>query len=162
MSGRVGIMITNGGTHAPAKWAAESAAQIVDVIVIEPDSIVRDTMVREKDVLAANIETALIPFHKFVQDDENEKLDEVGETRLNESNQPDMEHLDQAVEAVQAVADKTIFGPHFRKPEVRPFIVQTLGSHFTTVRHSERSWYADKHPDSEQTKIFRARTGGTN
>lgn len=154
---RVGIMITDNGSHPPEKWAAESAAQIADVIVIDPNSIVRDTMTIEKNNFINALKDTLVRYHEQVQKDEISKLKEFGAYRLNTENSPDPEHLDEAVDAVQSVSKMTMFGAHFNKPEVRHFVHQTLGGHFTTVRHTERSWFADKHPESEQTKIFRAR-----
>lgn len=150
-------MITNGGAHSPEKWAVESAAQITDIIVIDENSIVRDKMQYEKVELTDAIETALVDFHQDIQWNERDKLEQEGAEYLNAPNTVNTDHLEQAVAAVQAAADQTMFGPHFRKSEVKDFIWRTLGGHFTTVRHTERSWFADRHPDSEHTKVFRAR-----
>lgn len=150
-------MVTNGGSHAPEKWAAESAAQITDVIVIEPTSIAFDAMTTAKASFEADVETALVGIHDTVQSHEVSALDKHGTDRLVHDLAPEDDHINAAVAAVTAVADKTMFAAHFRKPEVQAFIRSTLGSHFATVKHIERSWVADKNPDDEKSKIFRAR-----
>lgn len=157
---RVGIMVTNFGSHAPDKWAAESAAQIVDIIQIEPTSIVFDTMSAAKTKLQDDLEVALIASHGTVQDHEGAALDKHGHDRLDHPMAPEADHLDEAVAAVQAVADKSMFSQHFRKPEVVSFVRSTLGSHFASVRQIERSWHADKNPDHPKAKAFRDKYHG--
>lgn len=157
---RVGIMATNGGAHPPQKWAAESAAQITDVIQIAPDSIVFDSMTAAKSKFQDDIEAALVAHHDTVQDHEQDAIDQHGHDRLGHALAPEQEHLDEAVKAVQAVADTTMFAAHFRKPEVQQFVRSTLGSHFASVRQIERSIHADENPNVAQAKAFRDRYHG--
>lgn len=140
---RVGVMTTNGGSHPVEKWAAESAAQIVDVIVIDPDSIVFETVAAAKSKFQELLKETLVEDHACVQAHEVAAITEHGHARLSYDLEPEEDHLTQAVDAVQSLADATMFGPHFRKPEVRTFVRSTLRSHFTTVKQIERSWYAD-------------------
>lgn len=145
---RVGIMVTNGGSHPVEKWAAQSASQIADVIVIAPDSIVFDSMTAAKTKFQDDLETALVDHHDVVHSHENQALKNDGAAHLDSTLDPEAEHLDEAVAAVSAVAEQTMFAAHFRKPEVQAFVRSTLKSHFSSVKHIERSWYADKNKGS--------------
>jgi hypothetical protein len=157
---RVGIMVTNFSSHPPEKWASESAAQIADVIQIAPDSIVYDSMVAAKNDFTDAVEVALKAHHETVQGHEKAAIDKFGPARLDHPLAPESDHLNDAVTAVQTAADKTMFSAHFRKPEVKSFVESTLGSHFATVRHTERSIHADKNPGDVRAKAFRARYHG--
>jgi hypothetical protein len=157
---RVGIMSTNHGTHSPEKWAAETAAQLVDVIHIEPTSIVFDAMSIAKAQFEADLAIALVDSHVEVSTDETDALNEGSLDRLNQPLVPGDDHLNQAVDKVLQIADKSMFASHFRKPEVKVFVRSTVGSHFVTVRHIHRSWHADKHPEAPQAQAYRARFHG--
>lgn len=154
---RVGVLITNNATHSPRQWAAETAAHLMDIVQIDPASIVADSMRHEKSRLTTILEASLEPFHDEVQKDEKTMLTTAGLAHLNTSNLPEPEHLQRAVDTVCAATDQSMFNFHFRKPEVVDFIRATLGSHFTTVRHIERSTFADRNPGAEESKIFHAR-----
>lgn len=141
---RVGILVTNHGSHPPHKWAAETAAQIADVIVIDPTSIVFDSMSAAKSQFQEDLEKALVASHGTVQSHEADALQEHGADRYDHPIAPEDDHINEAVAAVSAVADKTMFASHFRKPDVQAFVRSTLHSHFATVRQIERSWHLDK------------------
>lgn len=153
---KVGILVTNGGTHSPEKWAAESAAQLVDIIQINENSIVFESMTKAKTELEKSIENILVLHHDTVKAHEITAIDEQGFDRLGHTLDPEADHLEAAVSDVQIAADNTMFGTHFRKPEVEKFIRSTLGSHFATVRQIERSTHADKHLHEPKAKAFRA------
>lgn len=157
---RVGILKQDNGSIPASVWAAESAAQIVDVIRIEPNSLAFQALMNEKRTFQQELAVALTSHHEHVQSHECHCLDsENGLDRLCESVDPDMEHLDEAVREVQKIAQNKIFGEHFNKPEVIEFVRSTLGSHFATVKNIERSYHADRNPDTPQAKEFRARNG---
>lgn len=157
---RVGILKQDNGTIPASAWAVESAAQIVDVIKIEPNSLAFEALVREKKAFEQELAAALTPHHEHVQSHECECLQgENGHDRLCESVDPDMDHLEEAVADVQRIAQTKIFGDHFNKPEVIDFVRSTLGSHFATVKNIERSYHADRHPHTPQAQEFRARNG---
>jgi hypothetical protein len=151
---RVGIMVTNHGSHPPEKWAAESAQQIADIIVIEPSSPAYDAMLQAKSKLTSDLEAALVKDFTDVQDEAKATLAKDGDKALNTPIEND---LDGAVATVLAVTDASIFASHYRKPEVQAFIKSTLHSHFTSVKQIERSWHADKNPNTPEAKAFRAR-----
>lgn len=157
---RVGIMVTNHGSHSASKWASESAAQITDVIVIEPGSIVFDTMIAAKAKLAIDLEAALSSHHDTVQSHEKAAIERHGYDRLEHPIAPESDHLDEAVASVLSVSDTSMFAAHFRKPEVMQFVRSTLGSHFASVRQIERSTHADKAPHEPKVKAFREKFHG--
>jgi hypothetical protein len=141
---RVGIMVTNHGSHSPEKWAAESAAQIVDIIQIEPTSVAYHSLTIEKTKVMNEIEQVLVKHHDAVQKRELNKLEEHGTDRFDHEIAPNVELHEAAVADVLKATEMTMFAEHFRKPEVVKFVRSSLGSHFASVKHVERSWYADR------------------
>jgi hypothetical protein len=153
---RVGILTTNHGPHPAAKWAEQSAAMIADVIQIEPTALGFAELNAQKAEFENEVSAALHSDHEAVQTDERDAIAAHGMARLSHSTDPDLEHLDAAVEKVVAVAKTKIFGSHFDKPEVKAFVRTTLGQHFATSKHIERSWHADRNPDSPEAQAFKA------
>ena len=141
---RVGIMVTNNGSHPPEKWASESAAQLVDIIQLEPSAMGYHALVAEKARLAGKFEKALVPHFKKIQDREKDKLEEDGEARLKDDVVPNMDILDEAVESVLSTTADSMFSDHFEKAEVKKFVKSSIGSHMATVKDVERSWYTDQ------------------
>lgn len=156
---RVGILTTNGGPHPASKWAEQSAAMIADVIQIEPTALGFTELTAQKVDFENEVSAALHNDHDFVQWNEREALETHGMVRLSHSTDPDLEHLETAVDKVVAVAKTKVFGSHFEKPEVRAFVRSTLGSHFASVKHIERSWHADRNPDAPEAQAFKAQAG---
>lgn len=154
---KVGILVTDGGPHPADKWAEQSAAQIADIIHIEPDSIAFNELTAQKTEFEKEVAAALTDHHDAVQKHEIAAIDEHGMDRLGHPIAPEAEHLDAAVDAVKQVASTKIFGSHFAKPEVTAFVKETLGSHFASAKHVERSWHADCNADHPQAKAFRAK-----
>jgi len=146
---QVGVMITDGGPHPSEKWADQTASQIIDIAATAPESKLMEARAfREKIV------EILTPHHAKVQEHERGKLAASIEhmvTPLDPS-----EHIDEAVDAIIAAAKGLSFEAHFHKPETRAYLVNLIGSHFATAMHIERSWHADRNPDSEHAKAFRA------
>lgn len=157
---RVGILKQDEGSIKPAAWAAESAAQIVDIIQIEPSSIVHNEMTAQKNLLEGELVALLTKHHQLVQDNEVARFNAEGLDILDAYPVPDMDHLEEVVTEIRDTAKNKLFGTHFDKPEVIEFLRHTMGSHFSTVKHIERSLLADKNPDTEQAKRFRARWHG--
>lgn len=152
---KVGILTTNGGPHPASKWAEQTAAQIADVIVIDPNSLAFEALTAQKQEFENELTVALEDHHELVQSHELGKIEEHGDARLAHDIIPEQEHIDDAVAEVQAVADTKIFGSHFRKPEVVAFLEHTIGSHFATSKHIHRSWHADRNPHTPEAKAFR-------
>ena len=156
---RVGVMVTDNGSHPPEKWAAESAAQIVDVIQIEPNSIAFSEMSNEKTKLGELIKTALVKHHNTNQKLELFAIEEQEFDRFDVTTDPDEDVLSEALADVQECAAQTLFASHFQKPEVVKFVRSTLGSHFATVKQIERSQFADKHLNHPKAKAFKGNQG---
>ena len=156
---RVGVMVTNNGSHPPEKWAAESASQIVDVIQIDPNSIAFNEMNNEKTKLGELIKTALAKHHSTNQKLEVYAIEEKEFDQFDATTDPDEDVLGEAIVTVQECAAQTLFASHFQKPEVVKFVRSTLGSHFATVKQIERSQFADKHINHPKAKAFKEHQG---
>jgi hypothetical protein len=153
---KVGILTTDGGSHPPAKWAEQTAGQIADIISIDPNSVAFDELTAQKNAFEKEITETLTAHHDTVQKHEQTQLSEVGMDRLTHPLLPEDQHLDDAVNSVDNVAQTKIFGSHFKKPEVQHYVKQVIGSHMASIQHIERSWHADKNPDHEHAKAFKA------
>ena len=140
---RVGIMITDGGPHSSEKWAKETAAQIVDCIVIEPDSLAFDALSDQKVAFEKELAVALEASHLEIEDRELTLLADDGMDRVAQPLEPNKEILDQACADVSKVAKGKLFERHFERPEVKKFVRSTISSHFATVKHIHRSWHVD-------------------
>lgn len=152
---KVGILTTNGGPHPAEKWAEQTAAQIVDVIQIEPNSLAFDALTNQKNAFETEIAAALTDTHETVQQHEKAAINEHGFARLSHDITPEETHINEAVGHVQAIADTKLFGPHFHKPEVVEFLRHTIGSHFATAKHIERSWHADRNIHAPEAQEFK-------
>lgn len=152
---KVGILATNNGPHPADKWAEQTAAQIADIIQVEPNSLAFNELTAAKNDFENEIRTALVVHHTTVQDHEKAQIVEHGMSRLEHPIEPEMVHVDDAAADVTAIAKTKIFGSHFNKPEVQDYVRQTIGSHFASVRHVERSWHADRNADTPEAQAFK-------
>lgn len=154
---KVGLLITNHGPHPPEKWAEQTAAQLVDIIQVEPDSLAYEVLTAQKVELEAELMQILTDDHSSVQTHERDAIAEQGMARLEEPLHPDTPHLGDAVYKVIARAKTKIFGAHFNKPEVVKFVQDVIGSHFGSVRYVERSWHADRNADQPEAQAFKTK-----
>lgn len=146
---RVGVMVTNGGSHPPEKWAEESAKQIVDVIQIEPTYPNAEAALQAKNVLRDKIAAALVKHHTAVQDHTKDHLQKHGHDLAAPLNEIDLTPhvefaLDDAIKTVLETSKGTMFEQHFAQPHVVKFVQNTIGSHFATVAQIEHSWHRDR------------------
>ena len=137
---RVGVMITNGGTHPPEKWAEQTVAQIIQVskeALGDAAIAARRLELRMLDVL----ETA----HAEVQAAEKKLIKDLGLALLEQDIDP-TPHVQKPLDALVEAAAGTPFEAHFAKPEIRDYLRRVLGQHFGTAMHIERSTYGDGFP----------------
>ncbi len=148
----IGILVTNNGPHPPEKWAEATASHIVDIA---------DHVAGERRGAAIKLQAAIIDVlethHATVQTGERAKIDEHGADRLAHPLDPG-EHLslDGAVKEIVAAAKGTPWEADFAASAMTDHLRTLLGSHFCTSMHIERSWHADRNPDTEQARAFRA------
>lgn len=150
------IMVTNGGPHPPESWAEVTSNWIVqDLIPVDPAHPDAAKWRLARDELEMKLRKALVSHHANTQDYARRKLKQVGHDRL--SHEPDAgPHVDDAMAAIVEAAKGTPFEAHFTTDKVAEYCRKTLGQHFRTVDHIERSWHADRNPEIEQAKAFRA------
>lgn len=148
---RVGVMVTEGGPHSPDTWAEATADQIIDISADAPDTKLAEArMFREKLV------EILSGHHQLVQEQERGQIDEQGHARLIHDLDVS-ECVDAPAAEIVETARGLSFESHFAKPETQAYLRQVLGSHFATSMHIERSWHADRHPDTDEARAFRAK-----
>lgn len=144
------LMITDGGPHPADKWAAISAAEICDLIVIDQKAISPEAAAARiaKPVLQSAIAAALMGHHAAVQKHERGAIEKHGHDRLSHSIDP-RDHvpktLAEAVKDVALCAAESPFKAHFAQAAVTEAVRGILGSHFSSAMHIERSWHADGH-----------------
>lgn len=170
------VMITNGGVHDAAKWAAVTASEIVDLIQIGEgpisqadadklgktiDEILagRAAARKAKPRLELDIADLVETFHANVQKHERDLLAANGDAQLVAPLDPaggDVDTPEEVVAGIVALAAKTPFGAHCALPAVQAMLATIVSNHFSLSMDIERSTWADKNPDSETTKAYRA------
>lgn len=135
---KVGVMITEGGPHPPEKWAEQTAEQIIDIVETAPEALLS-----EARAFRAQIVEILTVHHATVQETERNLLEASGAAHHAVPIDPSP-HLADPVDAIIAAAQDKSFAEHFNKPETRAYLEQTIGSHFATAMHVERSWHRDR------------------
>jgi hypothetical protein len=143
-------MVTDGGPHPPEMWAEATADQIIDISAQAPES-----KLQEAREFRTKLVTILTGHHDMVQQHERGKLVERGAAHLTTEIDPS-QHVDDPVADVVAASRGYSFEAHFAKPEVQDYLRQTIGNHFATAIHIERSWHADADPEHEASVAFRA------
>lgn len=147
---QVGVLKTDGGPHSAEDWARVTASQIIDIAASAPTALIHEAREFETKLIAL-----LTGFHDRVQKSERGALEKHGAARLATEISTDDHHAD-AVREVIDLAEGTSFENHFAKPAIRVYLARVLNDHFHTSMQIERSWHADRHPDNEHSKAFRA------
>lgn len=143
------VMVTHGGPHPAEKWADRTAN---DIVQIADD--VADDIKAAAYALRAELIAVLMGEHARVQEEERRCLADDHEhlvTKLDPA-----EHAARAVEKVLDKGMASSWGEHFKRPEVRHHVHQTLHQHFGSSMDIERSWHADRNPHTEAAKAYRA------
>lgn len=146
------ILVTNGGSHPPEKWAMTTAEQVFDI----GSSVAGDRLIQAQKLQLA-IAEALMPHYSQAQDDETSRLAEDAKNVLS-SHSVDA-YLDAAMKDVVGAAKGTMWESHFADPDVQAAAREVIGSNFTTAMHVERLWHADRNPDCEFAQSYRAQFG---
>lgn len=144
-----GVLITNGGPHSADKWADITVDQIVQV---SPTASAEMRM--EANVLRVNLKAVVSQLHASVMSGERTLLDADGDGRLGSPLDP-TELREDAVAAVVNAAKDTAWAEHFAKPDVQEYLGRLLMQHFCSIMDIERSWHADRHPDSDAAKAYK-------
>lgn len=151
----VGVMITNGGTHSPEKWAAMTAGQIIQIGEQATGTAVAHARKMELKVL-----DILEDAHREVQEREKEALAQVGPQYLLQDIDPSRYVEKPVIKIIEASAGSP-YERHFALEEVKIYLRNLLRQHFGTAMHVERSTFADQIPDNPLAKIYKSRYGGS-
>ena len=144
-----GILKTDNGPHPADKWAASTARQITEIIVVDENATSPDAVLARKlkPRLELNIADALECHHTDIISKEQEELSVCGSGRYHVSCDA-LDHYPQtiaeALVAVQKCTDATPYAAHFRSPDGAALVVSILRSHFGTVMDIERKWHRDR------------------
>ena len=144
------IMVTDEGPHPAETWAEVTADQIIRISESAPEGLISEARVfRERLVLI------LTGHHDRVQQHERGQIAEAGHARL----QHDLDaagHIDGPLAEIIEAAGATSFADHFQKLEIQQYLRDLLHSHFATSMFIERSWHADRNPETSEAQAFRA------
>ena len=142
------IMITNGGSHPPEKWAMVTAERIFDI----GGSVAGDRLIQAQKLQLA-IAEVLMPHHEKIQSTERTKLDEDSKHLLAPTDATD--YLDDIMDDIVKVSKGTPWQDHFKRPEVQDAARRIIMADIATVQHVERMWHADHHPDSPESQTYK-------
>lgn len=148
---QVGIMITNGGTHPPEKWAAMTASQIIKIgeAAVGPAAVFGRRMeLKILDIL----EVA----HTGLQADEKSAIATLGPDHLVKSIDP-TPYVAKPVAEITFAAIGTPYEAHFASEQVQTYLQRLLGQHFGSAMHIERKTFADTIPDHPAAKAYVAK-----
>lgn len=151
---QVSVLVTNGGPHSAAKWAAVTAAQIISIAA---DSASVQAIEGRK--LELQIIGILEGHHGEVQAHERGEIERHGHRRLVHMLDAEAHALDDKVNQISQAAAGTIFEAHFGSAGIRAHIRAVLKSHFETSMDIERSWHADRHAHTIEARAYRAAKG---
>ena len=131
----VGIMVTNGSTHSPEKWASTSASQLIQIAA---------DAAGEQAIEGRRLELKMLDIlerhHGLVQSEEKEGLERHGVDRY-EHHINVMDRVDEAFEEILEASKGTQFESHFMKEEVQEHCKEVLRKDFVTEIEIERSWH---------------------
>ena len=150
MTGRVGVMITNGADHSPDLWAETTAGCIVEI---------SDHIAAERRGPAIKLQAAIYDVlhrhHTEVADNERVGLQSDGHGRLATPLQHDRE-MDDVLAEVTQCAVGTPWEEDFKTEEFQINLRHLLDRHFNTQVYNARSWHADANMEQPEAQEFRA------
>lgn len=159
------FLITNNGAHPPGKWAELTAESILNLITISEEPTDDEAMLKARDD-ARRTKINLFPvlFNILEQAfDEAQK----GERKLiarhshkrleHDLNRDIAPRVSEAMGKLQTAFAGSMFADHFAKPDVVDVIQRIIGQHIGNNMHIERSYHADRNPDTKEALAFRAR-----
>jgi hypothetical protein len=146
------FLVTDDGPHPPEKWAEVTADHIIAISEqAEETKVVEAQRFREKLV------DLLTRLHDSTQKNERGQLEAEGVGRLAAELDPGEEDLEGPAGEIIQLAAGFSFEDHFQKPETKEHLKNVLRSHHASQVFIERSWHADRNPDSPEAKEFHAK-----
>jgi hypothetical protein len=166
---QTGILSQDNGAISAEDWAQTSAAMLLMAIKVDPASPRRTQIEMAKNRVQAPLAAIFFKHHEAVQRFEREKLAAGDHTRLLlDLDIAEHTDVDQCVGDVLAIVEPLLSNPQlFRAGEVTSdhdhiiahiseVVRQRSEMDLRTTLWIERSWHADRHPDHEHSKAFRA------
>ena len=146
------ILVTDGGPHSAENWAEATSSHIVS-IANTVSGAKRGAAIKLQGLVVDILEKA----HLTVQTGERTKIAQIGPARLTHELVV-AEHIsfEDTIAQIVAAAIGSPWQDDFSKPEFAENLRVLLNSHFATNMHIERSYHADRNPDNDASKQFRA------
>lgn len=148
------ILITNGGAHPAAAWAAATAGMIFPLDGVEDPARKVQAM-----VVQSRIAVVLEACHKEIEDHECGHLHQHGSARLADDHDVG-DHVEDALRQVHEATAGSPWDGHFQKLEVATVVRQIIGDHFATNQHVHRLHHCDANPDCPVAQKYRVRFQG--
>jgi hypothetical protein len=154
------LLITNGGTHPPDKWADTTVESLLDLIQIDEasSSAAAVTARAAKRALRAELFDAILPHHRVNQSDERAALSDDAAEHLCCALDPGGA-VEKAFADIHPLLLTGPFKAHFSQPHVIEVVRATLARDFGTAAYIERSHHCDRHPHTDEAKAFRRAHG---
>jgi hypothetical protein len=165
---QVGVMATDGGPHPPEKWAAITAAQIINIAAdAGRQATAQNGMpvtLDEAQAFEQRVLKILTGHHDMVMQSERDSLKVAGPAGLA-APMTHGDYVDDAVDDIVMLSQATdddgkqrwpAMAQHFSNAAVVDYLKRLLLEHFHSNMMVERSWHADAHRDHEHAKAFHA------
>ena len=141
------IMVTDGGPHAPEKWAAMTAERIFPI-----DPGVTGERLHQAEQFRLTIAELLMPHHTAVQTNERTMLaHDIGHLLTPYAVEGYVAHI---VKDIVDAAKHTPWQAHFARDDVQDAIRLIIGGDLTTIQHIERLWHAGNHPEQAEAQTY--------
>jgi len=148
----VGVMITNGGTHPPEKYAAMTAGQIIQI---------GQNAAGAAAVIGRRMELKILDIleeaHSELQSIEKAAIAQFGSDVLTANIDPSV-HVDKPLAAIIETAKNTPYEAHFALETTRDYLRRLLLQHFGTAMHIERKTFADTIPGDPKAQAYIEKT----
>lgn len=128
------VLITDGGPHAPEKWAEVSADQLIKVM---PGAAAPAYAFKAKVI------EALTAVYGAAMNGERLELDADGDGKLGSPLDPG-EYVDDGFAAVKAAAEGTPWEAQFATPGVEAVWRREIGTRVMSILDVERAWHATR------------------
>jgi hypothetical protein len=133
------LLITDNGKHPPEKWAMFTVEGLLEIDANSPNATAGLRLKADMvDVLSRSFDAVMVTERAALAGDSN--------ARYAASLTPEIDSVDEAVDALIKCADGTPFETFYREPGKRDAVKGVVAHHFALAIDIERSTHADQNP----------------